>query len=237
MRGINALTNVMRQQAQMAGNDSSLSRIGTISSYDAASHAVKVLIQPEGTESNWMPLGAIGIGNGWGVAIGPQLGDQVHVLFEHGDFEAGTIVARVFSTVQAAPPVPSGEIWALHESGSFAKLVNSGDVDINAAANCNITVTGNANVNVSGNAHYTASNHTFTGPVQMQDTLTVAQLTSMNGGFAASGNNGSGSVGTINGSVTATGTVTGQSDVIGGGKSLASHTHNDPQGGTTSPPN
>ena len=59
-----------------------------------------------------MPLGAIGIGNGWGVAVGPQIGDQVLVVFEGGDFSSGTIVARVFSVAQQAPAVPSGEIWA-----------------------------------------------------------------------------------------------------------------------------
>lgn len=42
---------------------------------------------------------------------------------------------------------------------------------------------------------------------------------------------------TISGSMTATGTITGQTDVVGGGKSLKAHTHPDAQGGNTGPPN
>lgn len=42
---------------------------------------------------------------------------------------------------------------------------------------------------------------------------------------------------TMSGSVDATGTITGQVDVVGGGKSLKTHTHSDPQGGNTGPPN
>jgi phage baseplate assembly protein gpV len=141
----------MRQQAQMVGNDQSLPRVGTISSYDQTTHAVKVLIQPEGVESNWMPLGAIGIGNGWGIAVGPQIGDQVLVVFEHGDFESGVIVARLFSVDQAAPPVPSGEIWAVHQSGSFLKFHNDGKVELNTASDLTATVGGNLTATVHGN--------------------------------------------------------------------------------------
>jgi phage baseplate assembly protein gpV len=140
------LSNAVRQQAQAAMGEYSWPQIGTISSYDASAHAVKVSMQPSGQESGWMPLGAIGIGNGWGVAVGPQIGDQVLVVFEHGDYSSGTIVARIFSVQQQAPAVPSGEIWAVHSTGAFVKLVNSGDVDVNAIGNLNVTVTGSANV-------------------------------------------------------------------------------------------
>lgn len=42
---------------------------------------------------------------------------------------------------------------------------------------------------------------------------------------------------TMSGSMTASGTITGTTDVIGGGKSLKTHTHPDAQGGNTGPPN
>lgn len=42
---------------------------------------------------------------------------------------------------------------------------------------------------------------------------------------------------TVNGNIHATGTITGDTDVIAGGKSGKSHTHTDSQSGTTSPPN
>lgn len=159
--------NSIRQQALMANSHLSWPMLATISSYDASNHAVKVIIEPtdpgeQSTESNWMPLGAIGIGNGWGVAVGPQIGDQVMAVFEHGDFSSGTIVARVFSVAQQPPAVPSGEIWALHSTGSFVKLVTSGDVDVNTAGNLNATVAGNMTANVTGNSSTTATNASVT---------------------------------------------------------------------------
>lgn len=168
MRGMSALANAVRQQSRMAQNDYSLPRLATISGYDAASHAVKVQLQPADPvtgpqDSNWMPLGAIGIGNGWGVAVGPQIGDQVLVVFEGGDFSSGTIVARIFSVEQPAPAVPSGEIWAVHSSGGYLKLTNDGKVGLNGQAEVdvtaptvNITATGNVSVQAGGTASVTA---------------------------------------------------------------------------------
>jgi hypothetical protein len=162
MRGMSQLANAVRQQARMSGSDVTTPRIATISSYDLGNHAVKVTVQPIDpevgiTESNWMPLGAIGIGNGWGVAVGPQIGDQVLVVFENGDFSSGCIVGRYFSVSQKAIAVPTGEIWAVHQTGSFIKMVTSGDVDVSAAGNLNATVTGNMTSTVGGNASVTAT--------------------------------------------------------------------------------
>lgn len=156
------LANAIRQQARMSTAHETLPRFATISSYDASNHAVKVIVQPVDPEigeqeSNWMPLGAIGIGNGWGVAVGPQIGDQVLVVYENGDFSSGTIVARVFSVAQKAPSVPSGEIWALHSTGAFIKLVTSGDISVNTVGNLTATVAGNMTSTVSGNANVTAT--------------------------------------------------------------------------------
>ncbi|MBN3811704.1 phage baseplate assembly protein V [Paraburkholderia sp. Ac-20347] len=156
------LANAIRQQARMSTAHETLPRFATISSYDASNHAVKVIVQPVDPEigeqeSNWMPLGAIGIGNGWGVAVGPQIGDQVLVVYESGDFSSGTIVARVFSVAQKAPAVPSGEIWALHSTGSFVKLVTSGDISVNTVGNLTATVAGNMTSTVNGNANVTAT--------------------------------------------------------------------------------
>jgi hypothetical protein len=41
---------------------------------------------------------------------------------------------------------------------------------------------------------------------------------------------------TMSGNMTASGTITGTTDVVGGGKSLKTHVHSDPQGGNTGPP-
>jgi phage baseplate assembly protein V len=198
MKEFAEFANAVRQQAQMSGNGMAWPRLATISSYDASNHAVKVTVQPVDPavgpiDSNWMPLGAIGIGNGWGVAVGPQIGDQVMVVYEGGDFSSGTIVARIFSVAQQAPAVPSGEIWAVHQAGAFLKFHNDGTVALSAPS----TIT------------YTAAQHHFVGPVLMDNTLTG------NGGIAISGDNGTGNASTVNGNFNTTGTITNNGHDIG----------------------
>jgi phage baseplate assembly protein gpV len=211
-----ALANAVRQQAMAAQGQHSQAQFATISSYDASNHAVKVIVQPVDPEigeqeSNWMPLGAIGIGNGWGVAVGPQIGDQVLVVFEGGDFSSGTIVARVFSVEQQAPAVPSGEIWALHQTGSFIKMVASGDIDVSTAGNLNATVAGNMTANITGNADTTAA----------QANVTASQSASVTAPTIKLGASGQ----------TLLQFVTSAFVSL-----FNSHTHPDPQGGSSSPP-
>lgn len=151
MNGFDQLGNAVRAQASMGQNQLSLPRWAEISSYDPNTPAVKVMIQPENKESGWMPLGAIGVGNGAGVAIGPNTGDLVMVVFPEGDFNSGAIIGRFFSTKNQAIAVPAGEVWAVHKTGSFMKMVTNGDISFNAAGNFNATVTGNMTANVTGN--------------------------------------------------------------------------------------
>lgn len=194
MSGFDQLSNVMRQQSGLQGNERSSPRIATISSYDKVTHAVKVLIQPEGTESNWMPLGAIGIGNGWGVAVGAQVGDQVLVVFEHGDFESGVIVARLFSVAQVPPPVPSGEIWMVHQQGAFLKLQNDGSGTFSDGHGAQVKLNGDGTIASTG-----AWMHT--GTMHITDNVTADK------------------------DITAQGTVTGQTDVVGNGLKMTRHYH------------
>ncbi len=84
---ITDLANAMRQQQS---DDLTGPRTGTITSYDPSNGVVKVAIQPEGRESNWMKLDCPGVGNGWGVQIGPQIGDEVTVSFDSSDPNLGT---------------------------------------------------------------------------------------------------------------------------------------------------
>lgn len=161
MKAFAEFANAVRQQSQASASGMAWPRPMTISSYDPDSHAVKVTLQPVDPDvgqqdSNWMPLGAIGIGNGWGVAVGPQIGDQVLVVYEHGDFTSGIIVARIFSVEQSAPAVPSGEIWALHQSGSFIKLVSNGDINVTTKGNLTAVVAGDMTATVAGNASITS---------------------------------------------------------------------------------
>lgn len=158
MSAMNGLTNALHQTQQ---NDTTGPRIGTISSYEPGS-GVKVKIQPEGRETNWIQLDCVGVGNGWGVQVGPQLGDEVTVNFESSDSNQGRVVARHANSLNVPMPVPSGEIWMVHQSGSLLKFKNDGTVTLHAATSMT----------------YDAPAHHFTGgPISMDHTLTVTDST------------------------------------------------------------
>ncbi|WP_027921488.1 phage baseplate assembly protein V [Pseudomonas sp. URMO17WK12:I12] len=149
------LANAMRQQQT---DDLTGPRTGTITSYDAANGVVKVALQPEGRETNWLPLDCPGVGNGWGFQIGPQIGDEVTVSFDSSDPNLGKVTARHTNSQNQPLPVPSGEIWAVHESGALLKFFNDGTVTLHSGVAIN----------------YDAPQHHFTGgPVSMDHKLTV----------------------------------------------------------------
>lgn len=145
---------------------SSPPRTGTISSYDPGSHSVKVTIQPDGFDTGWIQLNAIGVGKGWGVLTGPQIGDEVTVSFDQGDPNLGRITGRHFSSENPPPAVPSGETWIVHESGSLLKFNTDGTVTLHSV--------GALGVESEAVINYDAPQHNFTGgPVAMDHTLTV----------------------------------------------------------------
>lgn len=153
------LANAMRQQQS---DDLTGPRTGTITSYDPSNGVVKVAIQPEGRETNWIPLDCPGVGNGWGFQIGPQIGDEVTVSFDSSDPNLGRVTARHTNSQNQPLPVPSGEIWAVHQSGSLLKFKTDGTVTLHSAVALN----------------YDAPAHHFTGgPITMDHTLTVTDST------------------------------------------------------------
>ncbi len=93
-------------------------RIGVVSSYDPKTHSVKLTRQPEGIETGFIPIGTGHIGNGWGVLVGPQIGDQFVMGFVGGDPEVPFIAGRVFSDHETPPNVASGEVLLQHQSGT-----------------------------------------------------------------------------------------------------------------------
>lgn len=105
-------------------------RFGLVTSVDPVNATVRVMMQPEAVLSGWLPILSPWVGAGWGMSCPPSPGDQVLVLAQEGDAEHGVVVGRAFSSVANAPPAPAGELWLVHKSGSFLKLVSDGSVQI-----------------------------------------------------------------------------------------------------------
>lgn len=112
-------------------------RIGTVTSVNPADHTARVMIQPNGTLTGWLPVATNWIGNGWGLVCPPSQGDQVIVIAHDGDQDNGIIIGRVFAPQGGIQPpaTPSGEFWLIHKSGSFLKLLNTGSIESNGTWN------------------------------------------------------------------------------------------------------
>jgi hypothetical protein len=129
MSWLSRLKNHMRQEAQRATAQISMSRWGIVQNYDPARHAARVLLMPEEILTGYLPVGTQWIGD----YAPPNINDLVEVHFQQGSKGAGYI-GKKFYSAQAQPiPVPSGERWIVHSSGSFIKFTNAGDVIISAA--------------------------------------------------------------------------------------------------------
>ena len=160
----------MNAARQRLGDDGTGPRTGTITGYDPVNGVVKVAIQPEGRETNWIKLDCPGVGNGWGVQTGPQIGDEVTVSFESGDPNLGKVTARHTNALNLPMPVPSGETWIVHESGSLLKFNTDGTVSLHTVAALG--------VHSDTVINYDSPQHNFTGgPVTMDHTLTVTDST------------------------------------------------------------
>lgn len=93
-------------------------RVGLVSSYNKKLHAVKVKFQPEGTESGWIPLTSMAVGNGFGILSAPNVNDQVEVEFQEGSMGVARVRLRHFSSVDNPPQIDPGEHALIHQSGS-----------------------------------------------------------------------------------------------------------------------
>jgi len=164
------IDNLMNAARQRLGDDGTGPRTGTITGYDPSNGVVKVAIQPEGRETNWIKLDCPGVGNGWGVQVGPQIGDEVTVSFESGDPNLGKVTARHTNSLNLPMPVPSGDTWIVHESGSLLKFNTDGTVTLHTVAALG--------VHSDTVINYDSPQHHFTGgPVTMDHTLTVTDST------------------------------------------------------------
>ena len=154
---MNKFLNLMRLQSETVSGNYSHTRFGTISSYDPNNYAVKVLLQPDGTESGWLPVGSPWVGNGWGMFSPPPVGTMVKVHFQEGNPEAGIVDTSHYNDSYRPLNVPAGEFWLKHSTGSMIQIKNDGSVNIISHGVLNVTTGGNTNVNVTGQVNMTVS--------------------------------------------------------------------------------
>jgi uncharacterized protein involved in type VI secretion and phage assembly len=143
--------NAMRREAQREASTRAKPRRGTITAYDPSKYAAKVRIQPEGYETGFLQIGAEFVGNGWGLLLGPSIGDEVEVNFQEDGKNAAYIGSRFYG--DEAPPmaVASGEAWLVHKSGAFIKLTNDGKMSLRDASGSALVLNNDGTTILSSN--------------------------------------------------------------------------------------
>lgn len=237
------LLNNMRQQALGVLNTIDCVRIGTVQSYNPNTYSCTVLLQPEEIITGWLPIISPWAGNGWGVFCPPVAGAAVAIIPREGALDAAMLLPAFFNDVERPLPCPQGEFWLVHKSGSCLKFLNNGDVEIVTQRDLMATVGRNLDVTVAGNATLEASGNldaTITGnaTITAQKVTADAPLTKCTGNLDVTGSL------TVGLTISATGSITSAANVSDATSTMQAdrviyngHTHNDPQGGVTGPPN
>ncbi len=137
--------NALKAQSGAQDRATGQPRFATVSSVDPSRPAARVILQPEGVLTGWLPILSPWVGAGWGLSCPPAPGDQVLVLPHEGQSEHGIIIGRAWSDSARTPAAPTGELWLVHQSGAFLKLTNDGMIHLqgNTTLAGNLTVTGN----------------------------------------------------------------------------------------------
>ena len=162
--------NALKAHASRMDGQMPQPRWGIVQSVDPTRPAVKVLIEPEGVLSGWLPLGQMMAGNGWTFLALPVPGDMAIMVPDAGSSSAYVVTGFGHNDGALPPPVPAangggtvaleaGEIVAVSKGGAILRFVSDGTIFAKAAA-FNIQ----APVNILGNVAVTG-NLTTTGEV------------------------------------------------------------------------
>lgn len=173
--------NMIRQQASIVNNSRSLSDIGIVTGYNPDTYSVTVELYPETADSpslqtGFIPLQTPWAGDGWGLFAPPNIGDMIEIHYPTGSLQTPYASLRNFNFGSRPLSVPSGEFWLVHQTGSFIKLTNDGNLAISSTTVINVTApvvnidsaevnlgSGTLGALLSATAATAFDNHTHTG--------------------------------------------------------------------------
>ena len=186
------LLNQMRMSAQIALSNLKTSRMGIISNYDPATYKVQVVVQPQNNDSpdktntGWLPLFSPWVGNGWGFFAPPAIGAVCAIHYSEGSHTGAFVTLCTFNQVMKPVAVDAGEMWLLHETGSYIKLQNNGEVEISGKVKVNLgnIDEGNLKKLLTEAAAEVFNGHTHASngapPSQQMDASSMTQYTGAN---------------------------------------------------------
>ncbi len=151
-----------RQQAEQL----MVASTGWITSVDPVKYMAKVMLEPLGVETGWLPIGTLYAGNGFGLVALPDDGTEVTVIFEMGNVNVGKILLFNFNDTDAPPSgLQPGEAWLVHKSGSALKFHADGSVDLNPVTTLNLAGGGEGVARVGDTVQVNVGGTNYTGTI------------------------------------------------------------------------
>lgn len=142
--------NIVRREAErVVARRAHGVRVGVVSSYDPATHSVKLTMQPEGYQTGWVPIATMGIGNGFGIFCGPTNGDSVVVAYHESDKKTPIVIGRLPTNEETPIAAQSGEFVAQSAFSSFVKLLKDGSVAVQDKSGATLAFDGEGNITVT----------------------------------------------------------------------------------------
>ena len=122
------LSNIIKSHAASLDQSAGQVKFGTVTSVNANNATARVLIQPEGVLSGWLPVLSQWVGNGWGVACPPSPATRSVSSLRRAMSSKELLSAEFFPSIKCHPLRQCGEFWLVHQSGSSLKLCNDGTI-------------------------------------------------------------------------------------------------------------
>lgn len=113
-------------------------QVGIVTAVDATNYRAKAYIPLLDEETDFIRISSLYVGMGWGLVSLPHIGQEVVVSFMNGDLNDGIITGFNYSEESDKPP-NSAELLLLHESGSYLRFCNGGNVELHAAGDLILT--------------------------------------------------------------------------------------------------
>lgn len=146
---------------------------------------LKVRIQPEDVQTDWLPIMSAAVGGGWGLIHMPPNGTPVLLVPDTHDNQSYVVAGSTWSAQNQAPGAAQGEVWLVHSSGSQIQMTNDGHIMIKDHAGSTMTFTNDGKVNVvdGSGCSLTFQNN---GTAEINGTLLVTgDIIDINGGHGS----------------------------------------------------
>lgn len=117
------LLNAFKMHAGAMDSGLGRTRIGVVTSVNPDNHTAKVMLQPDGVLTSWLPVRVAQAG----VAVLPPVGKQVTVEAQEGDGEHGIVTGIIYSDLDL-PPKTQG---AYGQAGEFLVVIGGASLYLN----------------------------------------------------------------------------------------------------------